>query len=202
MNRATKAVVFDIGNVLVGWDPRPAFAPDLDGPEAVEAFLTRIDFARLNLRADGGARFAALAAELDDPADADRLAAYPRRFADTLSPPIQASWALMERLRERGFAIHAITNWSAETWPIGVAALPRLGRAFGTTIVSGQVGMIKPDPAIFRLFCQRAGLAPADCLFIDDNPANVAAAKGIGMDGLPFTSAEALEAALIERRLL
>ncbi len=108
----------------------------------------------------------------------------------------------MERLRGRGLEIHAITNWSAETWPAGVAAHPELGQAFGVTVVSGQEKMLKPDPRIFALLCERAGLLPQDCVFVDDSLKNVAGALGSGMDAIHFTSPEALEQALTERGLL
>jgi len=196
-----RAVVFDIGNVLVRWDARLAFSPPLT-PAATEAFLVRTEFAARNLRADGGARFADLAAEIDDPADRALFATYVDRYADTVPEAIEGTWALLERLRARGLAIHAITNWSAETWPAGVAAHPRLATAFGVTVVSGREGVIKPDPRIFAALCDRAGLAPAECLFIDDSPRNVAGARDFGMQAEHFTAPAALEAALTARGLL
>ena len=197
-----KAIVFDIGNVLIRWDPVPAFLPDLGSVAPVRDFMTRVDFDARNLRADGGARFADLAAELSDPADRALLAAYPARFAATVTEAIEGSWALLDRLRARGSQIHAITNWSAETWPEGIRAHPRLGSAFRSVLVSGEVGMVKPDPAIYRLFCARAGLAPGDCLFIDDRAENCAGAESTGMQAELFTTPDALETALTHRGLL
>lgn len=197
-----KAIVFDIGHVLIRWDPVPPFLPALGTEDAVHAFLKRVDFDSRNLRADGGARFADLAAELPDPADREVLGLYLTNFAASLIAPIEGTWALMDRLREGGHPIHAITNWSAETWPEGIRAHPRLGTSFGTVVVSGQVHMLKPDPAIFRLFCDRAGLAPEDCLFIDDKAENCAGAESIGMEAIHFTTPGALEADLKARGLL
>jgi 2-haloacid dehalogenase len=196
-----KAIVFDIGNVLIGWDARLAFAPKL-GMAGAEAFIARTGFAALNLQADGGARFADLAQDLPDPQDRALLAAYPASFALSVPEAIEGTWALMDRLRARGLQIHAITNWSAETWPIGVQAHPRLGTAFGVVVVSGQEHMLKPDPRIYALLCQRAGLAPADCLFIDDSPKNVAGAIAAGMAAVLFTDPDTLERDLIDRGLL
>jgi 2-haloacid dehalogenase len=196
------AIVFDIGNVLVRWDPHQAFLADLGDRASVEQFFVRTDFYARNLRADGGERFADLAAELSDPADAALLAAYVQRYALTIRDPIEGTWTLMDRLRTKGHAIHAITNWSAETWPIGVATHPRLGTAFGVTIVSGQDRMLKPEPRIFALLCDRAGVAPADCLFIDDSEKNVLGAKAAGMDAIHFTHPDTLAAGLAERGLL
>ena len=196
-----RAVVFDIGNVLVDWQPSQAFLPELGSQEAVDDFLARTDFLARNLRADAGASWADLAGELDDPADRALLAAYPTRFAATVPNAIESSWQVMEDFRERGLHIHAITNWSAETWPIGIAAHPRLARAFGVTIVSGREGVIKPDARIFDLLCNRAGLAPRECLFIDDSARNIAAAAAFGMETIHFTGPDALRAGLIQRGL-
>ena len=195
-------VVFDIGQVLVRWDPALAFLPDLGTRAAAEAFLVRTGFADLNLRADGGETFAALAAEVADAGDRAIFLRYVDRYALTVPEPIEGTWALMERLRAKGHAIHAITNWSAETWPVGVAAHPRLATAFGVTVVSGRERLLKPDPRIFALLCARAGCAPGDCLFIDDSPKNVAGAMAAGMDAVLFTGPAALDAALSERGLL
>ncbi len=202
MTPETKAIVFDIGNVLIHWDPHMAFVADLGSRAAVDAFFERIDFYALNLRADAGESFADLAALLPDPADAALLSRYVDRYAATVARTIEGTWALMDRLRGAGQQIHAITNWSAETWPIGVATHPRLGTSFGVTVVSGQDRMLKPEPGIFDLLCHRAGLAPQDCLFIDDSEKNVAGARAFGMDAVHFTTPDALEAALTARGIL
>jgi 2-haloacid dehalogenase len=196
------AVVFDIGQVLVRWDPALAFLPALGDRAAVRDYMARIDFPALNLRADGGARFSDLADELDDDGDAALLRSYPANHARTVPQAIAGTWDLLDRLRDRGHAIHAITNWSAETWPAGVATHPRLGTAFGVTVVSGQVGLLKPDRRIFALLCDRAGVMPSDCVFIDDSPKNVAGARAAGMDAIRFTDPATLESALAERHLL
>lgn len=195
-------IVFDIGNVLIRWDPVLPFLPAMGERAAVEAYLERIGFQALNLRADGGARFADLVAELPDAADRELLSAYLPGYAASVPEAIEGSWALMERLRARGLAIHAITNWSAETWPLGLTAHPRLGTAFGVTVVSGIEGVLKPDPRIFRILCERAGVQPEACLFIDDGAANVAGARAAGMEAHHFTAPETLERDLTERGLL
>jgi 2-haloacid dehalogenase len=197
-----KAVVFDIGKVLIDWDARLAFEPALGSIDAAAGFIARVNFMDLNLRADGGETFADLAREIADPGDRAVFETYISRFALAVPDAIEGTWALLDRLRAGGYAIHAITNWSAETWPVGVAAHPRLGTAFGVTIVSGRERMLKPDPRIFALLCARAGLAPSDCLFIDDSPKNVAGAQAFGMEAELFTTPDALEASLVARGLL
>ncbi|GHG92395.1 HAD family hydrolase [Pseudodonghicola xiamenensis] len=196
------AVVFDIGNVLVEWDPYRAWEDKLPDRDAIAAFMARVDFPALNLRGDRGESFAALAAEVADPEDGALLAAYLDGYHRTIAAKIEGSWGLLNRLRASGVATHAITNWSQETWPIGLSVHPELAEVFGVTIVSGREKLLKPDPAIFRALLDRTGLAAGDCLFVDDSPRNVDGARAVGMDAVHFTSPQALENALTERGLL
>ena len=198
---SARAVVWDIGGVLVDWQPHLAWAPEL-GEAGAREFMARVAFPALNLRGDGGARFADLAAELADPEDAARLAAYPSLYARTVQGRVLGSWEILDSLIAAGTPVHAITNWSAETWLAGLSVHPRLGEVFGTLVVSGREGVMKPDPAIFRLLCDRAGLAPGDCLFVDDGLHNVEGARAAGMEGHHFRSAEGLRADLAGRGLL
>jgi 2-haloacid dehalogenase len=197
-----KAVVFDIGNVLIRWDPYLAWLDDLGSRSAVTEFLTRVAFFDRNLRADGGETFADLAAELNNVEDQRRLSAYVERYAATVPDKIEGTWQLLYRLKEQGRQVHAITNWSAETWPVGVSAHPELGEVFDVTVVSGQEKMLKPQPEIFHRLCERAGLTPQDCTFVDDMLKNVEGARAVGMDAIHFTTPQAFEAALNERDLL
>lgn len=196
-----KVVVFDIGAVLVNWTPHLAWAGEL-GDAGAKAFMDRVGFREKNARADGGARFADLAGEVADAADRQRLAEYVARYALTVAEEVPGTWAILDRLRAAGVAVHGITNWSAETWPEGLKVHPRLDRVFGTLVISGREGITKPDPAIFHLLCERAGVGPQDCVFIDDSMANVEGARSVGMDAIHFTDAAALEAALQGRGLL
>ncbi|WP_420586305.1 HAD family hydrolase [Ruegeria sp.] len=197
-----KAVVFDIGGVLVDWQPHLAWVEELGSEEAAHAFIERTGFRDRNARGDNGERFADMAQELDDAEDQRLFAAYVGLYSRTVETAIHGTWAVLDRLKAQGTPVHAITNWSAETWPEGLKAQPRLGEVFETLVVSGQEGIMKPDPRIFHLLCKRAGLAPADCIFIDDAPYNVEGARAVGMDGIHFTTPQALEAALVERGLL
>lgn len=193
-------IVFDIGNVLVRWDARSAF-PTLDAATA-DAFMERIGFSALNLRGDAGETWAEIATAIADQDDRATFLSYLPNYALAIAQPIEGTWTLMDRLRAQGHGIHAITNWSAETWETGVATHPRLGTSFATTIVSGRERVLKPQPGIFALLCDRAGISPDACVFIDDSEKNVAGARAFGMDAIHFTTPEALETALIERGLL
>lgn len=194
-------VVFDIGGVLVDWKPHLAWSDDL-GLKGAQAFIERTDFKARNARADGGATFADLAAEIVDEADSKLFAEYVARYTQTVQDVIPGTWEILDRLKSRQVPVHAITNWSAETWPEGLKAQSRLGEAFDNTVVSGTDGITKPDTRIFNTLCDRAGVAPSDCVFIDDSLNNAKGAEAAGMDGIHFTGADALDAALSERGLL
>lgn len=197
-------IVFDIGNVLIRWRPERAVAAHFPDPAEALAYLDRVGFAAWNLANDGGRSFAEGYAELlaAHPAEALPLADYPARFAETIREPIAGTWALIDRLKARGHPLYAITNFAAETWPVALRFYPRLGQVFRDIVVSGQVGLLKPGPEIFRLLFARNHLDPAQCLFIDDSPANVAGARATGMKAHRFTTPEALEADLAARGLL
>lgn len=197
-----RAVVFDLGGVLVDWQPHLAWLDHFGSEAATRAFMERIDFMARNLRCDAGEAFADVAAELPDPEDARLLAEYVARYQKTVQGRVAGSWDILHALRANGTPLHAITNWSAETWVEGVQVQPELLEVFQTIIVSGQEGIIKPDPAIFSLFCTRAGLAAQDCIFIDDGLHNVEAARACGFDGIHFTGADDLHRALSARGLL
>ncbi len=199
---AERVVVFDIGGVLVNWQPHLAWMDALGSREAVEAFMERVDFKSRNARADGGARFQELSSELESPEDAELLRAYVASYPRTVEDRIEGTWDILDRLAAAGVPLHAITNWSAETWPEGLKVQPRLAEVFGVTVVSGEEGVMKPHAQIFHTLCARAAVAPKDCIFIDDSPRNVEGARAVGMDGIHFTSADALHASLRKRGML
>lgn len=194
-------VVFDIGAVLVDWQPHLAWVDEL-GEDGAKAFMTRINFDKINVACDAGARFGDAAALLDDADDATHLARYVAQYKKTVPDKIAGTWNILYELRDANVPLHAITNWSAETWPEGLKAHPELGQVFGTTVVSGDAGVIKPSLAIYRLLCERAHLSPQDCVFIDDGLHNCLGAQAAGMDAIHFHSPDQLEAALLTRGLL
>ena len=196
-----KHVVFDIGAVLVDWQPELAWADEL-GLDGARAFMSRISFDKINVACDAGASFAKASKQIADPNDAARLERYVDLYHLTVPSKITGTWDCLYELKGRGISLHAITNWSAETWPEGLKVHPELGEAFETTIVSGQVGMIKPSVAIFQLLCDRAGIAAESCIFIDDGLHNCVGAKAAGMDAIHFTAADALRSELQTRGLL
>ncbi|WP_199262104.1 HAD family hydrolase [Paracoccus binzhouensis] len=198
-----KNVIFDLGGVLIDWDPALAFADVFTDRAAAEAWMARIDFPAWNRLQDGGRSFAEglAAARAEHGDEARHLAGYLAGFPLTIEKTVPGSWEVAEALLARNLPLYAITNWAAETWPHALELHPRLGDLFRDILVSGQVGALKPAPAIFRLLMDRNGLAARDCIFIDDSPANVEGARVLGMDGILFTGAEALGVELARRGL-
>jgi len=200
----SRAVVFDVGNVLIRWDARLIFESLLPDAAAVDAFLAEIDFDAWNLEQDRGRTWdegvAALSAE--HPARAELIAAFRDRWQESVPGEIAGSVEILEDLRAAGVPLYAITNFSAEKWLESVARFPFLASAFRDVVVSARERLVKPDPAIFELCLRRNGLGAADCVFVDDSARNVASAAALGFDALLFTGPEALRAALVARGLL
>lgn len=196
-----KHMVFDIGGVLIDWDPALAWADDL-GEAGARAFLDRVQFDKLNFACDAGVTFADAAKELDDPNDAKLLAEYVERYTKSVHSKIQGTWDILYALKEKGVRIFAITNWSAETWPEGCKAHPELAEVFEAKIVSGEAGLVKPSIEIYRAFCAKAGVDAQDCIFTDDGLHNCLGAKAAGMDAIHFTGPDALSEGLSLRGLL
>lgn len=198
-----RAVVFDIGNVLLRWEPRRLLGRLLPDAAAIDAFLAEIDFDAWNLAQDAGRSWAegVAAVAAAQPRHAATARAFDARWAEAVPGEVPGSVAILDALAAAGRPLYAITNFSAEKW---AETLPRhafLGR-FRDVVVSAHERLVKPDAAIFRLFLERNGLAAGDCVFIDDSAANVAGAQAVGMDAIRFTDAPALAAALAARGLL
>jgi 2-haloacid dehalogenase len=118
-----------------------------------------------------------------------------------LGGEIPGTVAILRELKHRGLPLYALTNWSAETFPRARERFAFLSW-FERLVVSGEVGLAKPDPAIFHLAIRRCGLTPARTVYVDDVQANVEVALGLGFDSILFTGAQGLRAALAERGLL
>lgn len=190
----SQAVIFDLGGVLIDWNPRHLYRK-LFGDEAeMERFLDTVCTPAWNAEQDAGRPIAVAVAELSarHPEHSALIEAFYARWPEMLAGAIEDSVAVLARLRALGVPLYALTNWSAETFPLARARFDFLGW-FRGIVVSGEVGMKKPDPAIFRLCLERFALAPGDAVFIDDAPANVAAAEALGLTGLRFTSAAGLD---------
>lgn len=181
-------VVFDIGNVLITWDPRWLFRKLLPDDGAIERFMTETDFVGWNVAHDAGQRFADGIARHGEkfPHHRHLFQAFFDRWEETLGGPIADSVALSRELRGAGYRTLALTNFSAETFPRAVRLHPFLSE-FEGVVVSGREGLIKPDPAIYHCLCARYQVEPQRAVFIDDSLPNVHAAQAVGMHAIHFT---------------
>ena len=186
-------VIFDLGAVLIDWNPRHLYRNLIDDPDEMERFLAEITTPAWNHEQDRGRTWADAVAELVErhPAHAELIRAYHERWPEMLGEQLHETVDILAELRDAGVALYALTNWSAETWPIAVERYPFLAW-FRGIVVSGEVGAAKPDAAIYEALIVRHGVLPADSLFIDDQPANVEAARRLGFRALRFTDAATL----------
>ncbi len=199
----TQAVIFDIGTVLIDWNPKHLYSKLLPDEAAIDAFLREIGFDEWNRALDAGGRW--------DPAIAELTARYPHRKAlieaahlrwhEMLPGAIDESVAILERLSEKGVPLYAITNYSSEKWAETRARFPFFGH-FRDIVVSGDEKLLKPDAAIYRLCLERNALKAEDCLFIDDSPKNVAGAAAVGIETILFETPEKLAEDLTARGFL
>ncbi len=196
-------VVFDIGGVLIDWNPAYLYRKLLPDEAAVSAFLADVCTATWNEQFDAGRPFAEGIAELvaRHPERADLIEAYWLRWHEMLGGEITGTAELLDRLKASGVPVHAISNWSAETFPRAREIFPFLD-AFDILVVSGAEKLVKPHAPIFERFLERAGVRAEQCLFIDDNAANIATAAALGFHTEHFYSAEELEARLTMLGLL
>ncbi|GAB3498437.1 HAD family phosphatase [Flexivirga lutea] len=199
------AVVFDLGNVLIDWDPQPAIAAGVGEQRARDFLAARdFDFGAWNHQQDAGRTFAdgEAAAAAAYPHFADEIRSYREHFAESLRGPIDGTVDILKQLHAAGIPLIALTNWSAETFPVALDTFDFLD-LFEDIIVSGEEGVAKPDPEIFEELADRVRHLGSldDCVFIDDKLANVQAATDAGMDAIAFTTPEELRADLLVRGL-
>jgi 2-haloacid dehalogenase len=199
-----RVVVFDLGGVLLEWNPRHLYRKLFAGDDAaMEAFLGSICTEAWNERQDAGRSFADGVAELlpRHPQHARLIEAFGARFDEMIPGAIDDSVALLHELKHAGVPVYALTNWSSETFPAQRQRFAFLA-LFDGIVVSGDEGVIKPDPRIFRILLERYGIAAAEAVFIDDVAANAAAAAALGLHGIHFRSPALLRAELAALGLL
>jgi 2-haloacid dehalogenase len=196
--------VFDLGGVLIDWNPRYLYRKLFGGDDAaMERFLAEVTTPAWNLEQDAGRPFAEAVAALtrDHPEHATLIAAYAERWAETLGDAIHPTVDVLDELRRAGVRLFALSNWSAETFPIARPRYPFL-EWFDGIVISGEVRMAKPDARLYRHMFERYSLDPATTVFIDDSEANVDAARQLGMIAIRFEGADALRRALAGLGLL
>jgi 2-haloacid dehalogenase len=198
------AVLFDLGGVLVDWNPRYLYRPLFQGDDkAMEYFLAAVCAPEWNREMDAGKPFAVAVRERQKlfPEHADLIALWKDGWEQMLREPIDESVAILGELRDRGHRLIALTNWSSETFPIAQTRFPFLNW-FEDIVVSGEVKLAKPDRRIFELTIQRAALDPATTVYIDDSLPNIEAARPLGFHAVHFATPAKLRAELTRLGLI
>ncbi len=180
-------VIFDIGNVLIRWDMRNLYGRMFKDEAAIAAFINETGLHHENTEFDRGKPFSVglkqLAARF--PHHEDALLAFDTCWTECLDGAIEANVAVLQDLKAAGVTVHAITNFSAEKFPIACKIFPYL-TSFDDVVVSGAVKLIKPDPAIYHVLLERQSIDPRRAVFIDDSAANIATAANLGIHTVHF----------------
>jgi 2-haloacid dehalogenase/putative hydrolase of the HAD superfamily len=198
-----RAVLFDVGNVIVRWDPRTLYSKIFPDPAERERFLAEICTPAWRLEHDRGRPIADGVALLISqyPEYAEAIDVWRMRWWEMFSGTIPETTRAIEDLHGRGVPLFGLTNMSAETSE-GTLAMHPAFNLMSDIVISGKEGVIKPDPRIFEIACQRAGFPANELLFIDDSPTHIAAAEGLGFRTHHFVDPAALRPALEAQGLL
>jgi 2-haloacid dehalogenase len=193
-----KTVVFDVGGVLLDWNPRYLYRMMFgDDDEAMECFLADVCSTAWNLSLDAGRPFASGVAELCGrfPEQSALIAAYDSRWEDMVRGAFEDTVDLARTLKANGVPLYALTNFSSEKMAL---VRPRYDffTLFDGMVVSGEIGIVKPDPAIYRHLLERFDLLAEETLFIDDSTVNIAGAEAAGLNAIHYRSASRLRSDL------
>jgi 2-haloacid dehalogenase len=204
MRNSKQAIVFDLGGVLIDWNPRHLYRKMFDGDEeAMEKFLSEICTSEWNARQDEGRPFAEATEELvtRHPDHAEFIRAFFDRWPEMIGGAIEQTVGILDELKRTGYEIYALSNWSAETFP---QARKRFGVLdwFDFIVISGEIGLVKPSREIFDFLLEKTGRRAEELIFIDDSPTNVIAARSLGFNAIQFCSPRQLRDELIFRGLL
>jgi 2-haloacid dehalogenase len=204
MTSTIKAIIFDFGNVLLEWNPRyvyQRFFPN--DPDGMERFLEEVKFMDWNVLQDKGRPFTEGVAVLSKefPHYSDLIQAYHDHWIDSLGESLSGTVDILKELKQAGYPLYGLSNWSAETFPYA-----RQKHDFfdllDDMVISGEVGHVKPHPEIFQILLDRIGRPATECLFIDDALANIEQAQKMGFATVHFRSPEQLRTVLQELAIL
>jgi 2-haloacid dehalogenase len=196
-------VVFDLGGVLIDWDPRHLYRQLFDDPDEMESFLAKVTTAEWNGHQDAGRPWAEAIEILvaEHPERRELIEAFRRRWPEMLAGEIPGTVDVLAELRAARVRLVALSNWSAEMFPVALERFDFLAW-FEGIVISGEVGVNKPDRRIFEHLAQRFGIEPEEAVFVDDSAANIDAATDLGFCAIHFTGVTALRPALVRLGLL
>lgn len=202
MSTTPDIVIFDIGNVLIEWQPE-RYYDALLGEDARRAMFAEIDLHEMNDRVDRGAdwRSEVYACAEANPTWAEPIRHWHDHWLQIATPEIGHSVRLLRALKARGVAVHALTNFGIGTWAVATPHYPFLTE-FDRAFVSGHMGVTKPDPAIYAMVEEGLNVAPERLLFADDRPENIEAATARGWHGHLFTGPQGWADCLVRHGLL
>ena len=199
-----KNIVFDLGGVMVDWDPKYVFRDVFDTESEVDWFLDNICTMEWNVRQDAGRTLeeATISLQEKHPEWHAQIAAYYGRWEEMLKGPVQGTLDIFSEIKaSNNYNTFALTNWSAETFPVAQRKYEFL-KWFDGIVVSGIEKCIKPDPKIYKILLERFALSPGECLFIDDNRSNVAGALALGIQAIWFRSPQQLKEDLQDMKII
>lgn len=181
------AVIFDFGNVLIGWDPENLYRRLIPDATERKAFLRDVCSPAWNLEQDRGRPWAEAIDLLtaEHPQHEPLIRAFYDQWDEMISGPVAEGHDLLRRVTAAGIPAYGLTNWSSETYD---RTVPNFGflEHLEYVAVSGHLRMVKPEPEIFHHLLERIAQPPQHCLFIDDNAANIATADRIGLKTIHF----------------
>jgi 2-haloacid dehalogenase len=198
------AAIFDLGGVLVDWDPRHLYRKLFAGDEeGMERFLAETVSVAWNRQMDSGRSFQEAIDELkaEHPDKADLIQAFRDRWPEMLGEVDAGTAQILRDLRGRGLRLFALSNWSAETFAIARGMIAEL-ELFDDILVSGDARLLKPDPRLFEMACRRFGVEPAQAFLVDDIAANVEGARAVGLTAIQFTDSDSLRRELQQLEVL
>jgi 2-haloacid dehalogenase len=199
-----KAIIFDLGNVLIDWNPDYVFDKLFDDKEKKKHFFQNICTMDWNEQQDAGRSIKEATEELvaKYPEWKEYIEAYYGKWAEMLGGPIHDTVEVFRQLKETGkYKLYALTNWSAELFPIALELYEFL-HWFDGRVVSGEEKMRKPHPEFYHVLLNRYHLKPEETLFIDDSLRNIKAAEELGITSIHFRNPQQLKDALLEKSLL
>lgn len=198
MTTSINAIIFDLGNVLLGWDARALYQRLLPDPQAVDSFLEQIRFSEWNAQQDAGRPFREGVAELSRqfPQHARLIQAYDTHWQESITGTYDETIEIARELKQAGWSLYLLSNFSAEKFEL-IRDQHSFLSLFDDMIISGEHRLIKPDPAIFEFTLERIGRQAHECLFIDDSLPNVEAARSLGFKAIHYHSPSQLRSELL-----
>lgn len=194
-------IIFDLGGVLIDWNPEYLYRKIFKDESEMKHFLKNICTPDWNEQQDAGRKLKEATESLikDYPMHEENIRMYYDRWHEMLGGVIEGTVEIFKKLKDsKKFKIYALTNWSAETFPIALQLYPFLGW-FDGVVVSGTEKMRKPFPEFYHILLDRYVVKAEEALFIDDNKRNVDAAKQAGIDSIRFITPQHLQQELLAR---